>query len=155
MILKQLLYSAAIVAATALSSCSGSETKQETTTEQDETDAMLLNVSPATPGASSAQAATLVTSPAGQAQSATQGSTQAAKTVAAVNPPHGQPGHDCAVAVGAPLNAPAGGAATAAPQPQTIAAPASAPKAGGSGRVNPAHGQPGHDCAVAVGAPLP
>jgi hypothetical protein len=24
----------------------------------------------------------------------------------------------------------------------------------GSGKLNPAHGQPGHDCAVAVGAPL-
>ncbi len=51
-----------------------------------------------------------------------------------VNPAHGQPGHDCSIAVGAPL---------------TNANAASEPK------INPAHGQPGHDCSVAVGAPLP
>jgi hypothetical protein len=27
--------------------------------------------------------------------------------------------------------------------------------AASSGNLNPPHGQPGHDCAVAVGAPLP
>jgi hypothetical protein len=29
------------------------------------------------------------------------------------------------------------------------------PKFNASSNLNPAHGQPGHDCAVAVGAPLP
>jgi hypothetical protein len=113
-----------------------------------------MNASPATPGASSA---TVLSSPAGQAQPATQGSTQAAKTVAAgVNPPHGEPGHRCDIEVGAPLNSPAGAKAPAqVQQPVTSPAPASSPAAKGSGRINPAHGQPGHDCAVAVGAPLP
>lgn len=81
-----------------------------------------------------------------------------------LNPPHGQPGHDCAIAVGAPLD---GSAPQAQPQqtqqqqlptlpklsqpiPQQPAQTA-APKDG----INPPHGQPGHDCAVAVGAPLP
>ncbi|MGR3810828.1 hypothetical protein [Jiulongibacter sp. NS-SX5] len=50
-----------------------------------------------------------------------------------LNPAHGQPGHDCSVAVGAPL-------------PQAASA---------NVKINPAHGQPGHDCSVAVGAPLP
>ena len=36
--------------------------------------------------------------------------------------------------------------------PQTQAAPATAST--GSGKLNPAHGQPGHRCDIAVGAPL-
>jgi hypothetical protein len=88
---------------------------------------------------------------------------------AGLNPAHGQPGHDCAKPVGAPLNAapaPALNAATgnaaavtpvgpaAAPVAVTPAPlPVSAPAGTGAG-INPAHGQPGHDCAVAVGAPL-
>ena len=87
-----------------------------------------------------------------------------ASTAGAVNPPHGQPGHNCDLAVGAPLT---GNPATTQPvnaapanqlltQPQvTIAAPqgASAP-ASSNVRLNPAHGQPGHNCAVEVGKPL-
>jgi hypothetical protein len=73
-----------------------------------------------------------------------------------LNPAHGQPGHDCAIAVGAPL--PVNGAAkTINPvqtiNPATTIAPAqniSAVKPG----MNPAHGQPGHRCDIAVGAPL-
>lgn len=72
----------------------------------------------------------------------------------AVNPAHGQPGHSCAIPVGAPLN----GAGNANSSPikmemnkanstQTIA-PTS-----GSG-INPAHGQPGHRCDIKVGDPL-
>ncbi len=78
---------------------------------------------------------------------------------AGLNPAHGQPGHRCDIAVGAPLNsAPTSNAA--APQVQTtsapVAAPASIPAVGGNGtaKLNPPHGQPGHDCAVQVGAPL-
>lgn len=105
------------------------------------------------------------------AQPATQGTSQPttitaapAPTAGAVNPPHGQPGHNCDIAVGAPLNGNPAPAQTvnAAPtnqmltQPQvTIAAPqgASAP-ASSNVRLNPAHGQPGHNCAVEVGKPL-
>jgi hypothetical protein len=101
-----------------------------------------------------------------------------------LNPAHGQPGHDCAVAVGAPLNtAPVqSGAASVAPinrtatttpvtAPQAGVAPVSSqpapassisaqqPQLGGANvkstaRLNPAHGQPGHNCDVAVGQPL-
>jgi hypothetical protein len=98
--------------------------------------------------------------------------TQAGQPGAAanVNPPHGQPGHNCAVPVGAPLNAapapalnagapaaPAAGPTVAAAGPlaapgtQTTATPAPAAVAPGT---NPPHGQPGHDCSVAIGAPL-
>ncbi|WP_417266254.1 hypothetical protein [Brumimicrobium sp.] len=64
----------------------------------------------------------------------------------ALNPPHGEPGHDCAVPVGQPLNA-AAGANVNAPTVNT-------PKVNNNVRLNPAHGEPGHDCAVPVGQPL-
>ncbi|WP_124634608.1 hypothetical protein [Taibaiella sp. KBW10] len=71
-----------------------------------------------------------------------------------LNPAHGQPGHDCAVAVGAPLDGSAGKTA----QPITVnpgnATPSTAPAATSGQKLNPAHGEPGHNCAVAVGAPL-
>lgn len=76
---------------------------------------------------------------------------------AGLNPPHGEPGHDCAIAVGAPLN---GSPAANSPQPTaspTMSFPTPAPSpvsVQGGPRLNPAHGQPGHDCAVQVGAPL-
>lgn len=150
MAFKQLLYSSAMVAALAFSSCSAEGTKN-TAADDAETDAILMNASPVSPGASSAQSATVLSSPAGQSKP-TQGSTQAAKTLAATNPPHGEPGHRCDIEVGAPLNSPA--AATTTP-PAAQAQPAAAKPAASSGRVNPPHGQPGHDCAVAVGAALP
>ncbi len=71
----------------------------------------------------------------------------------ALNPAHGQPGHDCAIPVGAPLNSkPASGQNMMPPPAPVQNQPAAAPT--GSGMVNPPHGQPGHDCAVPVGAPL-
>lgn len=80
---------------------------------------------------------------------------------AGMNPEHGLPGHRCDIAVGAPLNSPPGNAAgtpqvqpAAAPAPVMTTAPASSPVPGATGKLNPPHGQPGHDCAVAVGAPL-
>jgi hypothetical protein len=52
------------------------------------------------------------------------------------NPAHGQPYHDCSIAVGAPL-----------------VVKESTGEAGVK-KLNPAHGQPGHRCDIAVGAPL-
>lgn len=99
-----------------------------------------------------------------------------------MNPPHGQPGHRCDIAVGAPLNSkPAATGNTQAMkftpptttgQTQNITAPngtpailqpnAEAPKPvpqktleGWQGKANPAHGQEGHRCDVKVGDPLP
>lgn len=75
------------------------------------------------------------------------------------NPEHGQPGHDCSIAVGAPLKAGAKANTPISQQPQasvvqTAAAQPTATPSTASGKLNPAHGQPGHDCAIAVGAPL-
>ena len=61
-----------------------------------------------------------------------------------INPPHGEPGHDCAVKVGDPLPSSSNSAAPVFNNPQN----------NGSVKLNPPHGQPGHDCAVKVGDPL-
>lgn len=88
----------------------------------------------------------------------------------ALNPAHGQPGHRCDIAVGAPLNsAPAKTPQPAAPvqaapvqaapvqaTPGTDLTPSKGVINTGSAAtgLNPAHGQPGHRCDIAVGAPL-
>lgn len=93
-----------------------------------------------------------------------------------MNPPHGQPGHRCDIAVGAPLNSPPGNAnkpkaGTAITQQidpskfttQTTSQPTGAPAilnpdaaaTTTAPGMNPPHGQPGHQCGIAVGAPLP
>ena len=78
---------------------------------------------------------------------------------AGINPPHGQPGHRCDIAVGAPLNS---------TQTTQNVAPTNAPqnieinptsqkvstKVNTAVGMNPAHGEPGHRCDIAVGAPL-
>lgn len=73
----------------------------------------------------------------------------------ALNPAHGQPGHRCDIAVGAPLS---GAAATPNVTPvqgnnliQNQANSAPVKVADG---MNPPHGQPGHRCDVKVGDPL-
>ena len=70
-----------------------------------------------------------------------------------VNPPHGMPGHTCAVPDGAPL--PQG---TVQPSLQNNM-PVKSDVQGFQElnktlNVNPAHGQPGHRCDIAVGAPI-
>lgn len=83
---------------------------------------------------------------------------------AGTNPPHGQPGHRCDLAVGAPLNGqpapsvtlPTGGQKqNVTIQPSGGQAAMPAPANAGGVRINPPHGQPGHDCSVQVGQPLP
>ena len=93
----------------------------------------------------------------------------------ALNPQHGEPGHRCDIAVGAPLNTPVisssiqptvtpAATPTATPTLTTTVAPAITPvvetkKATptsntGTVTLNPKHGEPGHRCDIAVGAPL-
>ncbi len=80
------------------------------------------------------------------------------QTAPGMNPPHGQPGHRCDIPVGEPLNS----KPAPAQQPaQTVAQTTSAPvqptpsPTGEKPKVNPAHGEPWHNCAVKVGDPLP
>lgn len=92
-------------------------------------------------------------------QSTTQTNTAPQNTTAGLNPAHGQPGHRCDIAVGAPLNSTSGAQTTQANptgqpiqiQNQTVTATQPAKTAKG---MNPPHGQPGHRCDIAVGAPL-
>lgn len=78
------------------------------------------------------------------------------------NPPHGEPGHRCEIPVGASLSGttPAAGPVDQMPSSQTITMPQTTiqPSSGSGGTspgINPPHGEPGHDCAVPVGSPLP
>lgn len=100
-----------------------------------------------------------------QSQQTTQGSVQ---TAPGMNPPHGQPGHRCEIAVGAPLNSVPSQKPQTTPQvvaPKPVEKPVlnvnsnngSATIVGASTPpgMNPPHGQEGHRCDVAVGAPLP
>ena len=83
-----------------------------------------------------------------------------------LNPQHGEPGHRCDLAVGAPLNAPSN-ASTIQPNAPTAAVPGVATPAANTdtkkvapnptpatAALNPKHGEPGHRCDIAVGAPL-
>lgn len=73
------------------------------------------------------------------------------------NPAHGQPFHDCALPVGAAF-----AAENSSAQPKAITVPTNvrqevqqhAEPVKKEVKLNPAHGQPGHKCEVAVGAPL-
>lgn len=74
---------------------------------------------------------------------------------AKLNPAHGMPGHRCDIPVGSPLNA----AATVTPATiPAVNSPVSAPlpkaQPQTNAKLNPPHGQPGHDCAIPVGQPL-
>lgn len=76
-----------------------------------------------------------------------------------INPPHGQPGHRCDIAVGAPLNsAPTQqvqatqGQTVQVNQPQQVVTTTTTAKTAKG--MNPPHGQPGHRCDIPVGAPL-
>ncbi|RZL45985.1 MAG: hypothetical protein EOP00_16415 [Pedobacter sp.] len=78
-----------------------------------------------------------------------------------LNPAHGQPNHRCDIAVGAPLNSKSTQTVTTSAKPQLVTQPATpattsqVPVLNEKGqRLNPAHGQPGHSCAIAVGEPL-
>ncbi|EIA10202.1 hypothetical protein [Flavobacterium frigoris] len=105
------------------------------------------------------------TSPAVQGQSSQSTGIQngssgmATSTPAGINPPHGELNHRCDVAVGAPLNTAGSGGTSVQPASvqstqavttsQNITAKTVTPKG-----MNPSHGESGHRCDIAVGAPL-
>jgi len=74
----------------------------------------------------------------------------------ALNPAHGMPRHRCDIPVGTPLDAPIRSNTNIATSPRLPAPTLPMPVVPGSvaAGTNPAHGQPGHDCSIAVGAPL-
>lgn len=76
------------------------------------------------------------------------------ETGLALNPQHGQPGHRCDIPVGSPLNSSANAAPIVAAPPVNTT---NIPTIGTSTtelKYNPKHGEPGHRCDLAEGAPL-
>lgn len=93
-----------------------------------------------------------------------------------LNPPHGQPGHRCDIAVGAPLPNDGNVVAQAQSQDHPVSQGEAMPVVSGGmpqqvvqvqqpqaqqsyvgpkgEKLNPPHGQPGHRCDIPVGAPL-
>ena len=114
------------------------------------TNAPVLNTNPANAPVINTPAPAIVTQPQPQAQ-------PVATPSNGLNPPHGQPGHRCDIAVGQPLSkAPAKNATTT---PAVVSTAASkplveAPDTLFAKGLNPAHGKPGHRCDIAVGQPL-
>lgn len=144
----KLLYFGALLA---LVACKKELEPQESTATTDSSSV----VAPADPAAQLQQ----------MVQQQQQPASQPAQTAPGTNPPHGQPGHRCDIAVGAPLtsapaptsnnkmvlsNPPANaGKAAIVPSPAASSTPvATAPG------MNPPHGQPGHRCDIPVGQPL-
>lgn len=78
------------------------------------------------------------------------------KVAKGINPPHGQPNHRCDIAVGAPLASKPVQPAKTVSSPPTTLAPATVKTAENQtgAKLNPKHGEPGHRCDIAVGAPL-
>ena len=145
--MNKVLLSACITAVISLNGCSS---------EQPEYDSSLPN-SPAssTPSAVSADTSKVVFKDKANPALTTTNQTLPAISTAALNPKHGEPGHRCDIAVGAPLNSPAQPAQQKLPVIETLPTQVDAlPNPGGTVKLNPAHGQPGHDCAIPVGKPL-
>lgn len=108
-----------------------------------------------------------------QMQTVTQTATSKTVTPKGMNPPHGEKGHRCDIAVGQPLNSKPAAAVTTT----TVATPAAtsgevtnnftvqppvpallstnATNTATPAGMNPPHGEDGHQCGIAVGAPLP
>lgn len=167
------LYSLSFILIAAVFSCSQKNEKDEIDESLlnaakeikpvDSTLATSNNIQPANPvvnplAAPGNNTAPVFSAPVNQTQ--TQVQTQPAQSgTVALNPAHGQPGHRCDINVGAPLNSkppalpnanPATTISTAPPANTNVQNAAQQTLPG----MNPAHGQPGHRCDIAVGAPL-
>ena len=77
------------------------------------------------------------------------------KSAKGMNPAHGQPGHDCAIPVGAPLgSAPAASQVTTQTATPAITTTPAASSVITPAGMNPPHGEAGHRCDITVGQPL-
>lgn len=155
--------------------------EEEATTTSDAPKEIIMPRVQAIPAQTNIQQPAIQNVAPGQNQPATASQTltpnpQQVVTKKGMNPPHGQPGHRCDIAVGAPLNSPVakpnqpkiGSATTQQLDPslfttQTTTQPSGTPailnpdgaQTTTAPGMNPPHGQPGHQCGIAVGAPLP
>ena len=163
--------------------CGNSSAEEQTASASSDTSKPTLTVPSNNPtGVTVPNSITSGTNSPATQQATTPITTPQVKTGAGLNPAHGQPGHRCEIPVGAPLdskpttttqnappiniqaqNSPANMTVNG-PPPANLTLnnpPPSAPVINqpsslttvGAG-MNPAHGQPGHRCDIAVGAPL-
>jgi hypothetical protein len=151
--MKKILLPACIIAIISLSACNGNGSENDTNNS-----AMQPTTSTTPPVATDSLKNVFTDSTKATGTTSNQQvppSIPAQSTTAALNPEHGQPGHRCDIAVGAPLSSsPQQQFQQPAPATQTLPMqPQPATNAGGI-KLNPAHGQPGHDCAIPVGQPL-
>lgn len=125
-------------------------------------DGPVQNVKTATPNPALLNSPAQAAAPAIQTTASTPVATVPALTPG-INPAHGQPGHRCDVAVGAAMPktaAPAKNTTTTSPvitpvaQNTPLIQPKTAIPTTVANGLNPAHGQPGHRCDIAVGKPL-
>jgi len=161
---------AGLISAAAISSCSDKKPDHDNSLVTSEPQAQQLlkdSSTVITPGQNTVTLPNTAgtANPAAQAAQVVSSSASAGTTAPGMNPPHGQPGHRCEIAVGAPLNsAPAAKSAastvttsspaiSSTPAATTLPAAVTQPTVTAPG-MNPPHGQPGHDCTIAVGAPL-
>lgn len=111
---------------------------------------------------------TIQIDPSTTAKVAVNNNAQPIKTAPGMNPPHGQPGHRCDIPVGQPLSSKPAAASqsqsvqnniqvTPTPTPAQVQAQAASQNLamGEKPKVNPAHGEPWHNCSLKVGDPLP
>lgn len=93
-------------------------------------------------------------SPAVQTESVSDNSALPMGNGTKVNPAHGQPGHRCDLAVGAPLDGNSSGSQPTIQAQPVLPSKQSSTEAPKGQKLNPAHGQPGHRCDLQIGAPL-
>ena len=168
--MKRFIFAASIVSIV-FASCGSETTTTDSTETNTSTDSSLVSPAPDTTNNSlppvvldTAKTSSTITLPpaslpvASSKPAATAPATTQPATTGALNPEHGKPGHRCDIAVGAPLNSAAGASTAVTPTVNATpvtAAPASTPApTGPKPKLNPAHGQPYHDCAIEVGKPL-
>lgn len=153
-----------LIIATGLVSCADTKQEEASVPEYNKTIATPATVKQSIPDSltlkSLMQPASVKSLP-GLPEDASQNYNAAASISARLNPAHGQPGHRCDIAVGAPLDSkplqPAA-ASNAVPTTVTPALPPAIVSQPDLQKVvpgmNPPHGQPNHRCDIAVGAPL-
>ena len=153
----------AFILAVSVTSCKKDLEPQESSVAASQPAAV---ANPATPLAATAAQPQQMQAQPQQMQVQPQQMQQVQATAPGMNPPHGQPGHRCDIAVGSPLSQPVKSATTSnittsngtsiqkitPGVPMANGAAPSTPKTAQG--MNPPHGQPGHRCDIAVGTPL-
>ncbi len=162
-----------VLATLLFTSCKKEETTEAPPPEEEATDSLATANKAAAPQTGADANSVMYNQPTTGSAVTAVPTPQPTQTVAkGMNPAHGQPGHRCDIDVGMPLNSPPGKPKTPQTPSQTATqsttvtpamlnqATTSTPAAPTTPVVtapgmNPPHGQEGHVCGTAVGAPLP